>query len=61
MRGVGAKGRVDAGTAAPERAQRGRFEAGQGRMPGIHDKGAQECPGIALEQVGCARFQQGPP
>ena len=58
VRRIGAEGGIDADAAAPQRAQRGRFEPGQRWMLGIQDEGAQQGIGLAFEQVGGARFEQ---
>jgi len=58
MQRVGAKCGIDARAAAPQCAQRRRFETGQRRVLGIDDEGAQQGIRFALEQVGCTRFEQ---
>ena len=58
MQRIGAKRRIDAGAAAPQRAQRRRLESGERRVLGIHDEGAQQGVRLAFEQIGGACFEQ---
>ena len=55
---IGAKGRVDAGAAAPQRAQCGRLETGERGVLGVDDEDAQQGVGLVLEQARLARFEQ---